>query len=88
MEGELLRASGESWRATGITEEFTGTPIRSSMETVIVAQTEAGLPVHFDRNAYEADHVLVCGRVKPHTGFVGEIESGLHKMMLIGLGEV
>ena len=71
----------------GITEEFTGTPIRSSMETVIVAQTEAGLPVHFDRNAYEADHVLVCGRVKPHTGFVGEIESGLHKMMLIGLGK-
>ncbi len=71
----------------GITEEFTGTPIRSSMKTVIVAQTEAGLPVHFDRNAYEADHVLVCGRVKPHTGFVGEIESGLHKMMLIGLGK-
>ena len=71
----------------GITEEFTGAPIRSSMETVIVAQTEGGLPVHFDRNAYEADHVLVCGRVKPHTGFVGEIESGLHKMMLIGLGK-
>ena len=71
----------------GITEEFTGAPIRSSMETVIVAQTDSGIPVHFDRNAYEADHVLVCGRVKPHTGFVGEIESGLHKMMLIGLGK-
>ena len=71
----------------GITEEFTGAPIRSSMETVIVAQTEGGLPVHFDCNAYEADHVVVCGRVKPHTGFVGEIESGLHKMMLIGLGK-
>ena len=38
-------------------------------------------------NAFEADHVLVCGRVKPHTGFVGPIESGLHKMMLIGLGK-
>jgi len=71
----------------GITEEYTGAEIRSSMETVVVAETPHGIPVHFDKNAYEADHVLVCGRVKPHTGFVGEIESGLHKMMLIGLGK-
>lgn len=71
----------------GITEEFTGAEIRSSMETVVVDKTPQGIPVHFDKNAYEADHVLVCGRVKPHTGFVGEIESGLHKMMLIGLGK-
>ena len=71
----------------GITEEFTGAEIRASMETVIVDQTPQGIPVHFDKHAYEADHVLVCGRIKPHTGFVGEIESGLHKMMLIGLGK-
>lgn len=71
----------------GVTEEFVGCEIRSSMETVIVEQTRQGIPVHFDRNAYEADHVVVMGRVKPHTGFVGEIESGLHKMMLIGLGK-
>jgi hypothetical protein len=71
----------------GVTEEFCGCPIRSSMETVIVAQTAEGFPVHFDKNAYEADHVLVCNRVKPHTNFVGEIESGLCKMMLIGLGK-
>jgi len=71
----------------GITEEFTGAEIRSSMETVIVEKTPQGIPVHFDKHASEADHVLVCGRVKPHTGFVGEIESGLHKMMLIGLGK-
>ncbi len=71
----------------GATEEFLGCPIHSSMETVIVCQTAEGIPVHFDRNAYEADHVLVCGRVKPHTGFVGDIESGLMKMMLIGLGK-
>jgi hypothetical protein len=43
--------------------------------------------VHFDRHAFEADHVVVCGRVKPHTGFVGDVESGLMKMMLIGLGK-
>jgi hypothetical protein len=71
----------------GVTSDFVGAPIRSSMETVVVAQTPDALPVHFDRNAYEADHVIVAGRVKPHTRFVGEIESGLHKMMLIGLGK-
>ncbi|WP_166825979.1 lactate racemase domain-containing protein [Thalassoroseus pseudoceratinae] len=71
----------------GITEDFLGTEIRASMETVIVDRTPQGIPVHFDRHAYEADHVFICGRIKPHTGFVGEIESGLHKMMLIGLGK-
>ena len=71
----------------GMTEEFLGCPIKSSMETVIICQTAEGIPVHFDRHAHEADHVLVCGRVKPHTGFVGDIESGLMKMMLIGLGK-
>lgn len=71
----------------GITEDYTGAEIRSSMETVIVDQTPQGIPVHFDKYAFEADHVFVCGRVKPHTGFVGEIESGLLKMMLIGLGK-
>jgi hypothetical protein len=57
------------------------------METVVVDRVAEGFPVHFDRCAFEADHVLVCGRVKPHTLFVGEIESGLMKMMLIGLGK-
>ncbi|MGE3313649.1 MAG: lactate racemase domain-containing protein [Planctomycetaceae bacterium] len=71
----------------GITEEYCGAEIRSSMETVIVDRTEQGVPVHFDKHAFECDHVVVCGRIKPHTGFVGEIESGLHKMMLIGLGK-
>jgi hypothetical protein len=71
----------------GVTEEYVQAPIRSSMETVIVAHTPQGIPVHFDKHAYEADHVIVMGRVKPHTGFVGDIESGLHKMMLIGLGK-
>lgn len=71
----------------GMTEESLGVEIRSSMETVVVDTTPQGIPVHFDRNAWEADHVVVAGRVKPHTGFSGEIESGLHKMMLIGLGK-
>ncbi len=71
----------------GITEEFIGCPIRAGMETVIVCKTDEGIPVHFDRHAFEADHVVVCGRVKPHTHFTGAVESGLMKMMLIGLGK-
>jgi lactate racemase-like protein len=71
----------------GVTEEFTGAEIRASMETVVVDQTPQGIPVHFDKQAFACDHVLVVGRVKPHTGFVGPVESGLHKMMLIGLGK-
>jgi hypothetical protein len=73
--------------SSGVTEAFTGCPIRASMETVVVGETDSGVPVHFDRYAYEADHVLVAGRVKPHTGFAGDIESGLLKMMMIGLGK-
>jgi hypothetical protein len=71
----------------GITEEFTGAPIRSSMEVDTIATTDDGIPIYFDRYAHQADHVAVVGRVKPHTGFVGEIESGLFKMMMIGLGK-
>ena len=71
----------------GIDEEYCGCPIRASMETVVVCQTAEGIDVHFDRLAFEADHVIVSNRVKPHTGFVGDIESGLMKMMLIGLGK-
>jgi hypothetical protein len=71
----------------GITPDACGCPIRSSMDTVIVCHAAEGFPVHFDRYAAEADHVLVCGRIKPHTRFVGDIESGLLKMMLIGLGK-
>ena len=71
----------------GVTEAFTGAEIRASMETVIIDRTPQGIPVHFDKHAFECDHVIVCGRIKPHTGFVGPVESGLHKMMLIGLGK-
>ena len=71
----------------GVTEEFCGCPIQSSMETVVVCQAPEGFDVHFDKNAFGADHVIVCGRIKPHTDFTGAIQSGLMKMMLIGLGK-
>ena len=72
----------------GITEVYCGCPVRASMETVIVCQAAEGFPVHFDRHAHGADHVIVCNRIKPHTQFVGQIESGLLKMLLIGLGKL
>ena len=71
----------------GIRPETVGCPIHSSMETVLVCQTRLGFPVYFDRHAFQADHVLVVNRIKPHTRFVGPIESGLIKMLLIGLGK-
>ena len=74
-------------RGYGITPEFCGCEIRASMETVVVSQAAEGFAVHFDKHAYGADHVFVAGRIKPHTRFAGEIESGLMKMMLIGLGK-
>jgi hypothetical protein len=71
----------------GITEEFVGAPIRASMDTVQVGATAEGFPVLLDRIASEADHIGVVARVKPHTGYHGPIESGLMKMMMIGLGK-
>jgi hypothetical protein len=71
----------------GITPEYVGCEIRASMETKIICQANEGFPVHFDAHAFNADHVLVVNRIKPHTRFFGSVESGLMKMMLIGLGK-
>jgi hypothetical protein len=71
----------------GITEEAIGAPIISSMEVVHIGETEMGIPVLIDRKAAEADHIIVVNRIKAHTEFQGRIESGLMKMMVIGLGK-
>lgn len=71
----------------GITEAFVGAPIRASMEVVSLGTTDEGFSVVLDRHAAEADHIGVVARIKPHTGYHGPIESGLLKMMMIGLGK-
>lgn len=71
----------------GVTEAAMGCPIRSSMEVIEVCKAVEGFPVYFDQQASLANHVFVINRIKPHTRFAGEIESGLMKMMLIGLGK-
>jgi len=85
--GGTAEGQREIIESYGVTEDFVGCPIRATMEVVQVGTVEGEVPVYFDKYASEADHVVVAGRIKPHTGFVGEIESGLHKMMLIGLGK-
>lgn len=71
----------------GITEEAMGAPIKASMKTKIIGETPGGVPVHIDKNAYEADGIVPVGRVKVHTDFDGPIESGLCKMLAIGGGK-
>ena len=71
----------------GFTEEAMGCPIEAGMDVVQLGTTSAGVTVHFDRRAFEADAVLVVGRVKSHTSFDREVESGLTKMVAIGLGK-
>jgi hypothetical protein len=77
----------EVLRHYGITEASMGVPLRATMEVVQLGETPDGIPVWLDKYASEADHIGVINRVKPHTDFSGAIESGLFKMMTIGLGK-
>lgn len=71
----------------GVTEDSVGAPIRSSMEVVQIGTTSRGLPAYIDKIAYESDGIIVFNKVKPHPGFRGPYESGLVKMMAIGLAK-
>ncbi len=71
----------------GIKEEVVGAPIRSSLEVVQLGETMDHVPVYLDKLAYEADHIVLINRIKKHTEFEHEFESGLLKIMAIGLGK-
>jgi hypothetical protein len=71
----------------GIIEATMGCPVISSLDVAPVGRTPEGIEAFMDRNAYESDGVMLVGRVKWHTDFAGNIESGLFKMMAIGLGK-
>ncbi len=85
--GATAEGQVEILASLGVTEEACGAPIRSSMETVEIGETARGIPVFMDRIASEADGVVVVNRIKAHTDFRAEIESGLLKMASIGLGK-
>jgi hypothetical protein len=71
----------------GITEAYVGAPIKASMDVIALGESDLGHPVVLDKYASEADHIGVVARIKPHTSYHGPIESGLCKMMMIGLGK-
>lgn len=71
----------------GIREETVGAPIQSSLEVIQVGNTDNQIPVYLDKQASKADHVVLINRIKKHTEFEHEFESGLLKMMAIGLGK-
>jgi len=94
----LVPAMGSHGRATaegqvallaelGITEESVGAPIEATMEVVKLGQLPEGLPVYMDRVAAAADAIVAVNRTKPHTDYIGEIESGVAKIIAIGLGK-
>ncbi len=70
----------------GINEEYVGAPICSDADVVQLGDVQ-GIPTFADRNAFNADHILIVNRIKLHTDFHGEIESGIAKMIAIGLGK-
>ena len=71
----------------GMTEQFLGCAIKSEMEPVYLGQASLGCPIYIDRHAMSAEHIVVVNRIKPHTKFKGTVESGLMKMMAIGMGK-
>lgn len=71
----------------GVTEGAVGAEIRSSMDADVIGHLPEGIPVYCDRNAFAADHVFVVNRVRPHSALDGEVQSGLLKMLAMGLGK-
>ncbi|MGH2441620.1 MAG: lactate racemase domain-containing protein [Chloroflexota bacterium] len=71
----------------GVTEESVAAPIESQMDTDVIGRTEGGTEVRMDRSALGADGIVLIARVKPHTAFHGTYESGMSKMLAIGLGK-
>ena len=74
-------------RDFGISKESLNTPIISSMKTIKLGETKNNIPIYIDKNAMLADAIIIVARIKPHTDFSGDIESGLLKMLAVGLGK-
>ena len=83
--GATAEGQTEVLRLRGITEESVGVPVRATMDVTPMGEVN-GIPLFIDRLAHEADGIALINRIKPHTNFIGPTESGLIKMMAIGLG--
>lgn len=82
VEGQIQVLAG-----LGITESSVGAPIKATMEVEYIGDAEPGIKVYMDKYAREADYILPVNRIKPHTKYKGDLESGLCKMLNIGLGK-
>jgi hypothetical protein len=85
--GASAKGQKEMLVGMGFSEEYIQTPIYSTMEVVQIGETNNGLPVFLDKNASEADSIIIVNRIKPHVAFRGCYESGIMKMLAIGLGK-
>ena len=85
--GADAKGQAEILKGYNITEESMGVPIKASMDTDVVATLDNGLEIHMDHYANEADFVIPVGRIKAHTDFHGPVESGICKMIVIGMGK-
>jgi hypothetical protein len=86
--GATAEGQREKLASLGVTEAVVGCPIRATMDVSRVGETaERGVPVYADDHAAAADAVVVVNRIKPHTDFTGDVESGLSKMLVVGMGK-
>nr|WP_233255334.1 lactate racemase domain-containing protein [Haloplanus rallus] len=86
--GATAEGQREKLDTLGVSEETVGCEIRATMDVETVGETpERGVPVYADANAVAADAIVMVNRIKPHTDFGGEVESGLSKMLVIGMGK-
>jgi hypothetical protein len=85
--GATPEGQREMLQSLGVTEEYTGAPIISSLEVDVLGTLANGMPIHIDRTAHDADGIIVVNRIKPHTDYKAPIESGISKMIAIGLGK-
>jgi len=86
--GGTSRGQEQVLHSLGIHEETTGAPIRSNAQGILTGETKEGIPVYLDKNALEADRVIMVNRIKLHTKFKGPVESGIQKMLSVGIGKV
>ena len=85
--GATAEGQAEVLAGYGITEQALGIPVFSSMDVAVIGQSPQGLPVYCDAAAHDADAIVLINRIKPHTQFRAPIESGLLKMLAVGLGK-
>ncbi|MFW5889624.1 MAG: iron-sulfur cluster binding protein [Bacillota bacterium] len=85
--GATVKGQLEVLAGYGITEKALAMPIEASMETEIIGYTKSKVPIHYDKIALGCDGVIVINKIKPHADFKADYESGIVKMMVIGLGK-